>query len=51
MAWTISVVLLSLWLFSIAIPSTLHGYIYLLPALAVVIVIVSILIKKRRVAD
>ena len=35
MLWTISVILLSLWLLGISTPSTLHGYIHVLLGLAV----------------
>jgi len=51
MSWTISVVLLGLWFLGITIPYTLHGYIYLLPAFAVAIVIISVFFRKRGGAE
>jgi hypothetical protein len=52
MAWTFSIIVLSLWLLGITIPYTLHGHIHLLLALAVAIVMIpglfNTLTKQRR---
>jgi hypothetical protein len=39
MVWTISVILLSVWLVGVGTSSTLHGYIHLLLAAVVVILV------------
>lgn len=50
MLWTFSVILLSIWIVGVATPFTLHGYIHLLPALAVAVMLAPF-IHKRRVSD
>jgi Family of unknown function (DUF5670) len=49
MLWTISVVLLVLWLLGVATPSTLDGFIHILLALAVVTALVSL--QRRRIVS
>ncbi|MGD0965927.1 MAG: DUF5670 family protein [Candidatus Acidiferrales bacterium] len=45
MAWTISIIVLSLWFIGVTMPYTLHGSIHLLLLLAVAIVIVPVLFR------
>ncbi len=45
MAWTISIIVLSLWFIGVLMPYTLHGHIHLLLLLAAVIVIVPALFR------
>jgi len=47
MLWTISIIFLSLWLLGVTTPSTLHGYIHILLALAVVTTLIP-LVKWRK---
>ena len=51
MAWTISIILLSLWFLGVTIPYTLHGHIHLFLALAVAIVLIPSFFNKRRRTD
>jgi len=51
MLWSISVILLSLWLVGIGTRSTLHGYIHILAALALLISLVSALWRKKQRPD
>jgi hypothetical protein len=51
MLWTISVILLSLWLLGISTPSTLHGYIHILLALAVATSILPFIRRKKQHVD
>jgi hypothetical protein len=51
MLWTISVILLSLWLLGISTPSTLHGYIHILLALAVATSILPFIRRKKHPVD
>ena len=48
MAWTISVICLSLWLVGVSTPSTLHGYIHMLLALAVAATGISAIGQKNK---
>jgi hypothetical protein len=50
MLWTISVVLLVLWLLGVATPYTLGGFIHILLVLAVVTVLIR-LIQGRRIVS
>jgi hypothetical protein len=47
MLWTISIVLLVLWLFGIVSNQTMHGYIHILLVIAVVVVLVRIIRGRR----
>lgn len=51
MLWTISVIFLSLWLVGISTPSTLHGYIHILLALAVGISIFPLIRSRKQPVD
>jgi hypothetical protein len=51
MPWTISIVLLSLWVLGITTPSTFHGYIHILLAAAVATTVIPILRHRRRRVD
>lgn len=51
MAWTISIIALSLWFIGVTTPYTFHGHIHLLLALAVVIVMIPIYFNKHRRGD
>ena len=51
MAWTISIIVLSLWFLGVTIPYTLHGHIHLLLALAVAIVMIPVFFNKQRRRD
>jgi len=51
MLWTISVILLSLWLLGISTPSTLHGYIHILLVLAVATSILPFIRRKKQHVD
>jgi hypothetical protein len=51
MLWTISVILLTLWLLGISTPATLHGYIHILLALAVATALVPLLRRKKQPVD
>jgi hypothetical protein len=46
MLWTISVVLVLLWLFGVVSNQTMHGYIHILLVIAVVFVLVRIIRGK-----
>ena len=48
MAWTISIIVLSLWFIGVTMPYTLHGHIHLLLALAAAIVIVPVLFRAAQ---
>jgi hypothetical protein len=48
MAWTISIIVLSLWFVGVVMPYTLHGRIHLLLALAVAIVIAPALFRAAQ---
>ncbi len=48
MAWTISIIVLSLWFMGVAIPYTLHGYLHLLLALWLVVMIPVLFDRQRR---
>jgi hypothetical protein len=43
MLWTISIVLLVLWLFGVVSNQTMHGYIHILLVIAIVVVLVRII--------
>jgi len=47
MLWTISIVLLVLWLFGVVSNQTMHGYIHILLVIAVVVVLVRIIRGRR----
>jgi hypothetical protein len=51
MLWTISVILLSLWLLGVSTPSTLHGYIHILLAFAVGMILFPLFRRKTRPVD
>lgn len=51
MLWTLSVIFLSLWLVGISTPSTLHGYIHILLALAVATTVLPMIRRKRQPVD
>jgi hypothetical protein len=51
MAWTISVICLSLWLLGVSTPSTLHEYIHILPAFAIAGTVISVLSRKKKSLD
>jgi hypothetical protein len=51
MLWTISVILLSLWLLGISTPSTLHGYIHVLLGLAVLTTLLPFLRRRKQPVD
>ena len=51
MFWTFSVIFLSLWLVGISTPSTLHGYIHILLALAVATTVVPIIWRRKQPVD
>jgi hypothetical protein len=51
MRWTISVILLSLWLVGISTPSTLHGYLHILLAFAIGIILFPLLRRKKQQVD
>ncbi len=48
---TIFIILLSLWLVGISTPYTAHGYIHILPVLAVAAVLTSFFSRKRNALD
>ena len=48
MAWTISIIVFSLWIVGVSAPYTLHGHIHLLLALAVAIAIAPVLFRALR---
>jgi hypothetical protein len=47
MLWTISIILLVLWIFGIVSNQTMHGYINILLVVAIVLVLVRIIRGKR----
>jgi hypothetical protein len=51
MVWTISVIVLSVWLVGVTTPSTLHGYIHLLLAAAVVAILVPLFSRRKQPLD
>jgi hypothetical protein len=51
MAWTISIIILSLWFVGITMPYTLHGHIHFLLALAVAILMMPLFFNKQRRGD
>lgn len=51
MAWTISLICLSLWLIGVSTPSTLHGYIHVLLGLAVAATGISVIRQKRTISN
>ncbi|MGD0964539.1 MAG: lmo0937 family membrane protein [Candidatus Acidiferrales bacterium] len=51
MLWTISVILLTLWLLGISTPSTLHGYIHILLALAIAASLLPLLRSRKQPVD
>ena len=51
MAWTISVICLSVWLVGVSAPTTLHGYIHILLALAIGANVISIVSRTNRSLD
>jgi hypothetical protein len=51
MLWTVSVILLTLWLLGVSTPSTLHGYIHILLALAVATSLLPLLRRRKKVLD
>lgn len=51
MAWTISVILLSLWLLGVVTPSMLHGYIHILLVLVAAITLLPLLRRKKQEFD
>jgi hypothetical protein len=51
MLWTISIILLTLWLLGVSTPSTLHGYIHILLALAVTASLLPVFFHKRKPLD
>jgi hypothetical protein len=46
MAWTISIIVLSLWFLGVTMPYTFHGHIHLLLALAVAIVMIPVFFRR-----
>jgi hypothetical protein len=51
MVWTISVILLSVWLVGVTTASTLHGYIHLLLAAAAVAILVPLFSRRKQPLD
>jgi hypothetical protein len=51
MVWTISVILLSVWLVGVGTPSTLHGYIHLLLVAVVVVILVPLFRRRKQPLD
>ena len=51
MVWTISVILLSVWLVGVTTASTLHGYIHLLLAEAAVAILVPLFSRRKQPLD
>jgi hypothetical protein len=51
MAWTISIIILSLWFIGVMMPYTLHGHIHLLLALAVAIVLIPYFFNRQPRGD
>ncbi len=51
MLWTISVILLSLWILGISTPSTLHGYIHILLALAIITILLPFVRRRKQPVD
>jgi hypothetical protein len=51
MLWTISVILLSLWLLGVTTPSTLHGYIHILLAVAILTTLGLFVRRNKRPVD
>jgi hypothetical protein len=47
MLWTISIIFLSFWLIGVATPFTLHGYIHILPILAIAVILIPFLRRKH----
>jgi len=48
MLWSISIILLSVWLVGIATRSTLHGYLHILAALALLTSLIPVVWRKRQ---
>ena len=48
MLWSISVIFMSLWLIGIGTPSTLHGYLHTLLAVALITPLIPILWRKKQ---
>ena len=48
MEWTISIIVLSLWLFGVVMPYTLNGHIHILLPLALAIVVVPVFYRAMR---
>jgi hypothetical protein len=48
---TIFIILLSLWLIAVSTPYTAHGYIHVLPVLAVATVLIGFFSRKRSALD
>ena len=48
MFWTFSVIFLSLWLVGVSTPSTLHGYIHILLALAIATMVVPLIWRRKQ---
>ena len=47
MLWTISVILLVLWLFGVVSNQTMHGYIHILLVIAIVVVLVRVIAGRK----
>ncbi len=48
---TIFIILLSLWLIGVLTPYTAHGYLHILPLLAVATILIHFFIRKRSALD
>jgi hypothetical protein len=51
MAWTISIIVLSLWFLSVMMPYTLHGHIHLLLVLAAAILVIPLIFNRQPRGD
>jgi hypothetical protein len=50
-AWTISIIVMSLWFLGVTTPYTLHGHIHLLLAVAFAIAMIPIFLNKHPRGD
>jgi hypothetical protein len=51
MAWTLSIIVLSLWFIGVMMPYTLHGHIHFLLALAAAIVLIPAFFNRQPRGD